>query len=142
MQRNDREESLIQVSVMLEGPCVFVRLAAHHGAWPYLLRNDSDHTMLVSQAVSCSSGVIVFREMLIRICSVQDAYDPLGPASSASNIKVYTLEPQSKMSYAWDLPASTNKQLKITIGKRDRLVNVLEIGSQVPFRLVSFIRAH
>jgi vacuolar protein sorting-associated protein 13A/C len=38
------------------------------------------------------------------------------------------------MAYAWDSPASTNKQLKIRIGERDRLVNVLEIGSQVPFR--------
>lgn len=38
------------------------------------------------------------------------------------------------MQYAWDLPASTNKQLRIVVGGRERLVNVLEIGSQVPFR--------
>ena len=38
------------------------------------------------------------------------------------------------MPYAWDLPAAPNKQLKIVVGGRERIVNVLEIGSQIPFR--------
>ena len=38
------------------------------------------------------------------------------------------------MQYAWDLPALANKQLKITVNGVERIVNVLEIGSQIPFR--------
>ena len=46
----------------------------------------------------------------------------------------YVLDPHEKMQYAWDLPAQSNKQLKITVSGVDRIVNVLEIGSQMPFR--------
>lgn len=38
------------------------------------------------------------------------------------------------MPYAWDFPAATTKHIKIDAGGRQRLVNVMEIGSQVPFR--------
>jgi vacuolar protein sorting-associated protein 13A/C len=35
------------------------------------------------------------------------------------------------MPYAWDFPAETNKQLQIVIGGRGRIINLLEIGSQI-----------
>lgn len=41
------------------------------------------------------------------------------------------------MQYAWDLPAMANKMLKITVNGVDRIVNVLEIGAQMPFRFPS-----
>lgn len=38
------------------------------------------------------------------------------------------------MPYAWDLPAASGKQLRIVVGGKERLINILEIGSQIPFR--------
>ncbi len=49
--------------------------------------------------------------------------------------KRYELKPRSKMKYAWDYPAATNKMIKLVVEGRQRNVNVLEIGSLVPMRL-------
>jgi vacuolar protein sorting-associated protein 13A/C len=51
IRRVEADEALLQVNVMLAGPCIFIKLATHTGKWPYLLRNDSDYQMEVSQAV-------------------------------------------------------------------------------------------
>lgn len=113
--------------MLLEGPCIFIRLEPERGSWPFLLRNDSDDRVTVCQAVrilSCEG------DGLIR---AQDQTESKS-TSGRPSVRKYTLDPHEKMQYAWDQPALSNKQLKITVNGVDRLVNVLEIGSQIPFR--------
>ncbi|KAK4052926.1 Vacuolar protein sorting-associated protein 13 [Microbotryomycetes sp. JL221] len=108
---NKEEERLVRVDAVLEGPTIFVRLDEEKGSWPFLLRNDSDYPITFSQDM------------------------PEGtPAEARKRRKQYKLAPQSKLSYAWDLPAENNKQLLIELGGKERVINVLEIGAQVPFR--------
>ncbi len=42
--------------------------------------------------------------------------------------KRYELKPRSKMKYAWDYPAATDKMIKLVVNGRQRNVNILEIG--------------
>ncbi|KAK4050444.1 Vacuolar protein sorting-associated protein 13 [Microbotryomycetes sp. JL201] len=108
------EERLMRVDAVLEGPTIFVRLDEEKGSWPILLRNDSDFPVTFSQDM------------------------PEGtPAEARKRRKHYTLQSQSKLPYAWDLPAENNKQLCIELGGKERVINVLEIGAQVPFRFPS-----
>lgn len=57
------------------------------------------------------------------------------PAEARKRRKQYELKPQSKLPYAWDLPAENNKQLQVKVGGRERVINVLEIGAQIPCKL-------
>lgn len=38
------------------------------------------------------------------------------------------------MPYAWDQPAARDKMIKVSAGGKERLLNIFEIGSQLPFR--------
>lgn len=51
VQKGADEERLIKIDAVLEGPCIFIRLDAEDGAWPFLLRNDSDYPVTFNQAV-------------------------------------------------------------------------------------------
>lgn len=54
MRRGPHDEDLVAIDVLLEGPCIFIRLEPERGSWPFLLRNDSDERIQVCQAVSLS----------------------------------------------------------------------------------------
>jgi hypothetical protein len=45
------EERLARIDAVLEGPCIFIRIDPEQGAWPFLLRNDSDFLIEFEQAV-------------------------------------------------------------------------------------------
>jgi vacuolar protein sorting-associated protein 13A/C len=47
---------------------------------------------------------------------------------------MHTVHPFSSANYAWELPAESNKRLKIIANGRERLVDVMEIGVLAPFR--------
>ncbi|GAA5878824.1 hypothetical protein JCM1840_000727, partial [Sporobolomyces johnsonii] len=107
----NEEERLARVDAVLEGPCIFIRIDPETGAWPFLLRNDSDYPIEFSQA------------------------EPEGlPPNARSRRRRYQLNPGTKLPYAWDFPADDNRQIKVIAGGRERLINPLEIGSLVPFR--------
>lgn len=48
-------ERLARVDAVLEGPCIFIRIDPETGAWPFLLRNDSDYPIEFYQCVSSIS---------------------------------------------------------------------------------------
>ncbi|GAA5898641.1 hypothetical protein JCM6882_000886 [Rhodosporidiobolus microsporus] len=106
------EERLARIDAVLEGPCIFVRIDPEQGAWPFLLRNDSEYPIEFVQA------------------------EPEGVPANAKRQqrKRYQLEPGTKLPYAWDLPADDNRQFRVFAGGRERIVNPLEIGALVPFR--------
>ncbi|BGP21450.1 Vacuolar protein sorting-associated protein 13 [Rhodotorula toruloides] len=106
------DERLARIDAVLEGPCIFVRLDPEQGAWPFLLRNDSDYPIEFWQA---EHG------------GVQGEGEP-------SNRRRYRLERGSKLQYAWDRPADDIRQFRIACGGRERAVNPLEIGALIPFR--------
>lgn len=54
-----------------------------------------------------------------------------GPRRSRT---LHTVRPFSTANYAWELPAESNKRLKIIANGRERLVDVMEIGILAPFR--------
>ncbi|GJN91455.1 hypothetical protein Rhopal_004478-T1 [Rhodotorula paludigena] len=105
-------ERLVRVDAVLEGPCIFIRLDPEKGQWPFLLRNDSDYPIEFWQAEP----------------------EGLPPNAKREPRRHYHLAPNSKKPYAWDFPADDQRQLRISVGGRERLVNPLEIGALVPFR--------
>ncbi|GAA6006460.1 hypothetical protein JCM10207_004941 [Rhodosporidiobolus poonsookiae] len=106
------DEQLARVDAVLEGPCIFIRIDHEQSAWPFLLRNDSDYPIEFEQAEP----------------------EGLMPDAKRQRRKRYQLRPNSKLPYAWDLPADDNRQFRIFAGGKERIVNPLEIGALVPFR--------
>lgn len=99
------EQLLLRLEVQISGPSIFLRVFPMLGPWPYLLRNETEHTVAFMQ-------------------TTEGTHDP----------KRYVLKPRSKMKYAWDYPAEQEKSLCLQINGTERVVNILEIGSLLPFR--------
>ncbi|MCO5590230.1 hypothetical protein L7F22_044199 [Adiantum nelumboides] len=116
--RAGHQQHLIKVDVLLEGPTIFISLEHEKGPWPFMLRNESDYTITFMQAIE-------------RGDAKQD-----GGADEAVG-KRYELKPRSKMKYAWDYPAMPDKTVKLVANGRERNVNILEIGSLLPFKFPS-----
>ncbi|CEH13766.1 Vacuolar protein sorting-associated protein [Ceraceosorus bombacis] len=110
-------QHLIKAEVMLEGPTIFISLSMERGQWPFMLRNESDHVVTFMQATERSD-------------------ERNGDKDEAVG-KRYELKPRSKMKYAWDFPALPNKLIKLVANGRERSVNVLEIGTLMPFKFPS-----
>ncbi|SPO25926.1 related to VPS13 - involved in regulating membrane traffic [Ustilago trichophora] len=112
-------QHLIKAEVLLEGPTIFISLSQENGPWPYMLRNESDYTVQFMQAT----------ERIDEGGSGKRIDEAVG--------KRYELKPRSKMKYAWDYPAATDKMIKLVVNGRERNVNILEIGSLLPFKFPS-----
>lgn len=111
-----QHQHLIKAEVLLEGPTIFISLSLETGPWPYMLRNESDYTVQFMQAT----------ERIDEGGSGKRIDEAVG--------KRYELKPRSKMKYAWDYPAATDKMIKLVVNGRERNVNILEIGSLLPFK--------
>ncbi|KAJ9479242.1 Vacuolar protein sorting-associated protein 13 [Pseudozyma hubeiensis] len=109
-------QHLVKAEVLLEGPTIFISLSQENGPWPYMLRNESDYTVQFMQAT----------ERVDEGGSGKRIDEAVG--------KRYELKPRSKMKYAWDYPAATDKMIKLVVNGRERNVNILEIGSLLPFK--------
>lgn len=116
--RAGHQQQLIKVEVLLEGPTIFISLEHEKGPWPFVLRNESDYTITFMQAVERG-----------------DAKQEGGADHTVG--KRYELKPRSKMKYAWDYPAMSDKIIKLVANGRERNVNILEIGSLLPFKFPS-----
>ncbi|EST05630.1 Vacuolar protein sorting-associated protein 13A N-terminal domain protein [Kalmanozyma brasiliensis GHG001] len=114
--KTGQHQHLIKAEVLLEGPTIFISLSLEEGPWPYMLRNESDYTVQFMQAT--------------------ERVDESGSGRSIDETvgKRYELKPRSKMKYAWDYPAAPNKMIKLVVHGRERNVNILEIGSLLPFK--------
>lgn len=116
--RAGHQQHLIKVEVLLEGPTIFISLEHEKGPWPFMLRNESDYTITFMQAIERG-----------------DAKQEGGADEAVG--KRYELKPRSKMKYAWDYPAMPDKTIKLVANGKDRNVNILEIGSLLPFKFPS-----
>ncbi|CAO1638595.1 unnamed protein product [Sympodiomycopsis kandeliae] len=115
--KSGQHQQLIKAEVLLEGPTVFITLSHEKGAWPFMLRNESDYTITFMQAAERTEA------------NGQRADEQVG--------KRYELKPRSKMKFAWDYPSNKSKLIKLVANGRERNVNPLEIGNQLPFKFPS-----
>lgn len=119
ISRGDGRQQLLQVEVLVSSSTIFIKLTRQDGPWPFQLRNESEFTVAFRQCSSASELGDV-------------AADEEGSEPGVS--KQYVLKPRSKMKYAWDYPAAKSKYIKLLVNGRERIVNILEIGSLLPFR--------
>ncbi|KAL9941010.1 hypothetical protein V8E36_000498 [Tilletia maclaganii] len=114
--KSGQHQHLLRADVLLEGPTIFITISLEQGPWPYMLRNESDYTVTFMQASERKD---------------------IGEVMDEQVGKRYELKPKSKMKYAWDYPAMPDKLIKLIVNGRERNVNIMEIGSQVPFKFPS-----
>ena len=124
VMRPDQPQHLLDVDVEMNGPVIFIQVRHATGPWPFLMRNETDFSVTFMQS-SVASDTPRARRAL---------ESEEGPDAT---LKRYVLKPRSKMKYAWDYPADTDKYIRLVINGRERVINVLEIGSLLPFRFPS-----
>ncbi|KAF8898743.1 hypothetical protein BD779DRAFT_1795358 [Infundibulicybe gibba] len=101
------EPSLIHADVKIEASTIFISFAIGTEGWPFVIENQSDHTITICQ----------------KDINRDEQANPL-----------YKLEAHKDMSYAWDYPAARDKKLSLTINRARRVVDIMEIGNLVPFK--------
>lgn len=112
-------QQLVRVEVIVNGSTIFIKLSPQDGPWPFQLRNESEFTVMFMQ------------------CTV-DGVPGDGRKTRAGDepvtAKRYVLRPRSKIKYAWDFPAAPTRYIKLIVNDKERIVNILEIGSLLPFK--------
>ncbi|KAG5513316.1 hypothetical protein PMAC_001379 [Pneumocystis sp. 'macacae'] len=119
LSKYKENQQLIRVEIMLEEATVFIHLFIEKNNWPYSIRNESDIAFTFYQPNHCLS------------------LDNSGKKSKSShyNIKAYFIPAKSVMPYAWDYPASKNKELVFAANGKERTVKLSEIGESIPMKI-------
>lgn len=117
LAKHGQRQKLIRVEVILENATLFLHFSQETKNWPFSMRNESDIEFLFFQANPNIS---------------EDGEEDRG--SGWKPIR-YKLPPRSIMPYAWDYPASKNKELVLTCRGKERYVKLQEIGNLIPIRL-------
>lgn len=115
LAKDKQRQQLIRVEILLENATIFLHLSLSNH-WPFSMRNESSQEFFFYQA---NPNVD------------EDEED----RSSGWRPIRYRLPPRSIMPYAWDYPASKNKDLILNVGGKERTVKLAEIGQQLPFKL-------
>lgn len=113
--KDKQRQRLLKAEILLEGATLFLHLSISEH-WPFSIRNESDTEFLFYQANP----------------NIDEDEEDRG--SGWRPIR-YRVPPRSVMPYAWDYPASKNKDLVITSNGKDRTVKLAEIGPQIPLKL-------
>ncbi|KAL8719673.1 MAG: hypothetical protein Q9225_003348 [Loekoesia sp. 1 TL-2023] len=111
-----QRQTLIRVEIIMEAATIFLHLSVETKHWPYSMRNESDMEFMFYQ-VNPNLG---------------EDEDERG--STWKPIR-YRLPARSIMPYAWDYPASKNKELIVTANGKDRRIKLAEIGNLVPMKV-------
>lgn len=109
-------QQLIRIEVIMEAATIFLHLSIETKHWPFSMRNESDMEFMFYQ-VNPSLN--------------EDEHDE---NSTWKPIR-YRLPAKSIMPYAWDYPASKNKELVLTANGKDRRIKLAEIGNLVPLKV-------
>lgn len=109
-------QQLIRIEILMEDATIFLHLSKETKHWPYSMRNESDQEFLFWQANP----------------NVDE--DEEDRASGWKPVR-YKLPPRSIMPYAWDYPASKNKNIILSANGKERHVKIAEIGNLIPFRI-------
>ncbi|KAI9725458.1 MAG: hypothetical protein M1828_003129 [Chrysothrix sp. TS-e1954] len=115
LAKNKERQQLIKAEIMLEDATIFIHLSLTQH-WPFSIQNESSAEVTFYQANP----------------NVDEDEDDRG--SRWRPIR-YRLPPRSIMPYAWDYPASKNKDMILDVSNKQRTVKLAEIGPQIPFRL-------
>ncbi|CAG8552629.1 14898_t:CDS:10 [Dentiscutata erythropus] len=116
LEKSDSELDLIRTEVLLEDATVFVIFNKENGKWPFNVENYSDVDVVFYQQEPSR------RELFG------------GSSSQPSPSKKYTLKPRNTSPYSWDYPAHKEKRLVLKVNGHERVVNIQEIGSLLPFK--------
>ena len=109
-------QKLIRVEILMENAMIYLHLSLESKHWPFSMRNESDQEFLFWQANP----------------NVDE--DEEDRTSGWKPVR-YRLPPRSIMPYAWDYPASKNKNLILSANGKERHVKLAEIGNLVPMRI-------
>ncbi|KAL1588948.1 hypothetical protein WHR41_02547 [Cladosporium halotolerans] len=109
-------QQLIRIEILMEDATIFLHLSKETKHWPYSMRNESDQEFLFWQANP----------------NIDD--DEEDRSSGWKPIR-YKLPARSIMPYAWDYPASKNKNIILSANGKERHVKIAEIGNLIPFRI-------
>lgn len=116
LSKAGERQKLIRVEVLMEDATIFLHVSLETKHWPFSMRNESDVEFLFWQANP----------------NVDE--DEEDRSSGWKPIR-YRLPPRSIMPYAWDYPATKNKNLILSAKGKERHVKLAEIGNLIPLRL-------
>ncbi|KAL6717664.1 Vacuolar protein sorting-associated protein 13 [Lecanora helva] len=111
-----QRQQLLRVEVIMEAATIFLHISIETKHWPFSMRNESDMEFMFHQ-VNPNLG--------------EDEEDK---GTGWKPIR-YRLPAKSIMPYAWDYPASKNKELIISGNGKERRVKLAEIGNLVPLKV-------
>ena len=111
-----QRQKLIRVEVIMEAATIFLHLSVETKHWPYSMRNESDMEFMFYQT------------------NPNLAEDEEDKGSGWRPIR-YRLPARSIMPYAWDYPASKNKELILSANGKERRIKLAEIGNLVPMKV-------
>ena len=117
LAKHGQRQKLVRVEIILEGATLFLHFSIETKHWPFSMRNESDTEFLFFQA------------------NPNVAEDDEEDKGSGWKPIRYKLPSRSIMPYAWDYPASKNKELVLTSGGRERYIKLAEIGNLIPIKL-------
>lgn len=109
-------QKLVRVEILMESATIYLHLSLENKHWPFSMRNESDQEFLFWQANP----------------NVDE--DEEDRSSGWKPIR-YRLPPRSIMPYAWDYPATKNKNLILNANGKERHVKLAEIGNLIPMRI-------
>ena len=116
LAKANQRQQLIKVEVIMEGATIFLHISLETKHWPFSMRNESD---------------IEFMFFQVNPNLIEDEEDQ---GSGWKPIR-YRLPAKSIMPYAWDYPASKNKELIVTSNNAQKRVKLAEIGNLEPLKV-------
>lgn len=116
LAKSKQAQQLIRVEILMEEGTIFIHLS-YTKHWPFSIQNESDTEIVFFQANP----------------NLTEDDEDRG-AAGWRPIR-YRLPTRSIMPYAWDFPASKNKDLVLDVNGRQRNVKLAEIGQQLPFKI-------
>lgn len=117
LAKQGQRQKLIRIEIILEDATIFLHISIETKHWPFSMRNESDTEFLFFQA------------------NPNLAEDEEEDKGSGWRPVRYKLPPRSIMPYAWDFPASKNKELVLTCAGKERYIKLAEIGNLIPIKL-------
>lgn len=118
LAKSGQRQQLIRVEVIMEAATIFLHISIETKHWPFSMRNESDLEFMFWQVNPNLREDEEERE---------SGWKPIR----------YRLPAKSIMPYAWDYPASKNKELVLTSGTAQKRLKLAEIGNLEPMKVKS-----
>ena len=116
LAKANQRQQLIRVEIIMEGATIFLHTSLETKHWPFSMRNESDLEFMFYQVNP----------------NLNEDEEDQGAAWKAIR---YRLPAKSIMPYAWDYPASKNKELVVTSSNAQKRVKLAEIGNLEPMKV-------